>query len=114
LLIPPPTPGATLAVKPSLGTPGFVALVTGTGFAPGPVQLTWAPGIGSFAATAGPDGTFTAQVLVFPHDRLGPRTLVATGGAVTATAPFLVVPNTVHPSGKDVTQITRLRSFNQR
>lgn len=103
------TPGAALVVVPPLGPPGFVTTARGSGFSPGPVSLRWAPGIGETEATAGEDGTFEARVLVFPRDRLGPRTLIASGGDAVATAPLLVVPSTVQPSAKVVTQITRLR-----
>jgi hypothetical protein len=112
--IPPPIAGVTLTVTPAIGPPGFVALAHGAGFPPGPVALAWAPGVGTFTATAGPDGTFDVQVLVFPRDRLGPRGLVATSGTASASAQFLVVPNTVRPSGKDVSQINRIRRFLQR
>lgn len=112
--IPPITAGATLTVTPPLGPPGFVAIATGAGFAPGPVDLVWSPGIGKFLAVAGADGTFRVQVLVMTRDRLGRRQLVATAAGVTATTEFLVVPPTVQPSGQDVSQITRIRRFNQR
>ncbi|HET9442898.1 MAG TPA: hypothetical protein VFO65_06215 [Acidimicrobiales bacterium] len=113
--VPPPTPGAALTVTPGLGPPGFVALAAGTGFPPGPVEVTWSAGIGATAATAGDDGTFTVRVLIFPRDRLGPRLLVATAGAVSANAPFLVVPPTIQPAGGgDVAQINRTRRFIQR
>ncbi|HEX2851023.1 MAG TPA: hypothetical protein VHN98_10740 [Acidimicrobiales bacterium] len=109
--IPPPTPGVSLTVTPAIGPAGFVALAQGSGFPPGAVTLVWNPGIGTTPATAGPDGTFTVQVLIFGHDILGPRALIASGGGVSAAAPFLVVPSTMQPSGKDVTQITRIRRF---
>ena len=109
----PPTPGVVLTVVPSLGPPGFVALAKGTGFPPGPVSLAWVQGIGTFTATADATGAFETSVLVFPRDRLGPRLLVASG-TVNASAPFLVVPSTVQPSGKDVAQITRTRRLLQR
>ncbi len=111
IFIPPPPPGVSLTVTPPLGPPGFVAEARGTGFPPGPVVLTWSPGIGTTTALAGPDGTFVSQVLVFGHDVLGPRALLASSGAVSAGAAFLVVPPTVQPSGKDVSQITRARRF---
>lgn len=112
--IPPPLPGVTLTVTPALGPPGFVATAHGSGFPPGPVVLAWTPGIGTFTATAGATGTFDVAVLVFPRDRLGPRQLVATSGTVAASAPFLVVPSTIQPSGANVAQITRIRRFVQR
>ena len=116
IVVPPITPGAALTVNPKLGPPGFVAQAIGTGFPAGPVELVWTPGIGRTIVTAGPDGSFTTQVLVFPKDRIGPRTLVATGaGGASANAPFLVVPPTVQPTaGTDVAQITRIRRFTQR
>ena len=112
--VPPPTPGATLTVSPELGPAGFVTGAAGTGFPPGVVVLTWSPGVGSATAVVGPDGTFSARMLVMPNDRLGPRTLVATSGTTSAFDAFLVVPSSVQPSGQDVQQITRIRRFNQR
>lgn len=112
--LPPPTVGATLSVGPELGPAGFVTGAVGTGFPPGPVTVTWSPGIGTTTAIVGPDGTFTTRVLVFPNDRLGPRALIATAGATTAYDAFLVVQSTVQPSGQDVQQINRIRRFNQR
>lgn len=110
----PPTPGVVLTLVPPLGPPGFVAMARGTGFPPGPVSLAWVQGVGTFTATADATGAFETQVLVFPRDRLGPRLLVATSGTVNASAPFLVVPSTVQPSGKDVAQINRSRRLLQR
>lgn len=112
--LPPPTPGATLTVAPELGPAGFVAGATGSGFPPGAVTLTWSPGIGTTTAIVGPDGTFAARILVFPNDRIGPRALIATGGATTAFDAFLVVQSSVQPSGRNVQQINRIRRFNQR
>jgi hypothetical protein len=113
--LPPPTPGATLTVTPKVGRSGFVTSAVGTGFPPNaPVVLHWQPGVGETTATSGADGTFHAQVLIFPHDQLGPRALVANSGATTAYDAFLVVPSTVKPSGQNVAQITRVRRFLQR
>lgn len=103
-----------VTITPGLGPPGFVATVRGTGFPPGLAVLSWLPGIGTSTAIVGADGTFSGSLLVIPRDRLGMRLVVATAGAATAKAPFLVVPGTVQPSGQDVTQITRLRRFIQR
>jgi hypothetical protein len=113
--VPPPTPGATLTISPRIGPTGFVTGARGTGFPPGPVELHWSPGLGSTTTIAGPDGTFSVRVLVFPKDQLGPRALIATGGATTAYDGFLVVQSSVQPSsGRDVAQITRSRRFTQR
>ena len=91
-------PTAHLVVDPGLGPTGAVARVTGSGFAPGPVTLSWQPGNGGTAATADAAGTFQVYVLVLPKDIIGPRQLVATiSGVIQATAPFLVVPGTVQP-----------------
>lgn len=109
--IPPPTPGVSLVVDPPIGPPGFVTMAHGSGFPAGPVTLVWSPGIGATSAIAAADGTFTVQVLILPHDFLGPRALVASGGGASAGAAFLVVPASVQPSGKDVTQINRSRRF---
>jgi len=115
IVIPPITAGAALSVNPKVGPPGFVATVTGTGFPAGPVLLVWTPGIGTTQAVAGPDGSFKASALIFPKDRLGPRTLVATAGTTTANALFLVVAPSVEPSGgSDIAQINRTRRFIQR
>lgn len=112
--LPPPTPGATLTVAPELGPAGFVTGATGSGFPPGPVTVTWQPGIGATTSIAGPDGTFTVRMLVFPNDRLGPRAIIATAGATTAYDAFLVVQSSVQPSGNNVRHINRIRRFNQR
>ncbi len=109
--IPPPTPGATLSIVPPLGRPGFVAIARGEGFTPGPVTLEWEPGTGTTAAVAGDDGTFVTQVLIMPNDVLGLRTLIATGAVTTASAPFLVVPNSMKPAGRDVAQIVRAHRY---
>lgn len=95
-------PVGHLLVDPPLGPPGSVARVTGSGFSPGPVTLSWTPGLGSTAATADATGTFQAYLLVMPKDVLGPRQLVAkVGPTIVATAPFLAVPGTVQPGGFD-------------
>jgi hypothetical protein len=113
--LPPPTVGATLTVTPEIGPAGFVTAAVGTGFPPGSVvTLSWLPGIGSTTAVVAPDGTFTARILVFPNDRLGPRALVASGSSTTAFDAFLVVQSSVQPSGQNVAQINRIRRFNQR
>lgn len=113
--IPAPTPGATLAIEPSLGPGGFVAAAKGEGFPPNvEVELRWSPGLGEFAATTAPDGTFRVAVLVMDRDVIGPRVLTATAGPAAANAGFLVVPSTVQPSGADVAQISRTRRFLQR
>ncbi|MBW3615359.1 MAG: hypothetical protein KY439_08645 [Actinobacteria bacterium] len=114
VVVPPPTAGASLTLTPPLGPPGVVTLAAGAGFPPGPVTLAWSRGLGTTFAMAGPDGTFAVGMLVFPKDRLGPRTAVASGGGVSANAEFLVVPPTVQPSASDVTQITRIRRFTHR
>jgi len=57
-----------------------------------------------FGIAVGPDGTFTIGILVFHHDRLGPRQLLVTaapGGPTFTdkTADFLVVAPPLQPPG---------------
>jgi Tol biopolymer transport system component len=103
-----------IVLSPTLGPTGTVVAVTGSGFAAGqPVVFAWSAGITpqQLAPTvAAPDGTFVAQVLVLPHDLLGPRTLSATSvvsgtPGQPATAPFLVVPQTAQPPSSPFVRI---------
>jgi WD40-like Beta Propeller Repeat len=96
-----------LHLDPAVGAPGIVTTVTGAGFPPGGlVTLHWSRGITQTMGplVVGPDGTFSASVLVFHNDIEGPRDLIASLGAggptfADQTAPFLVVPATLQPSG---------------
>jgi hypothetical protein len=89
-----------LRVDPGIGPPGFVTMASGTDFPPGTtVTLAWNPGISAptTVVVAG-DGTFQAQVLVFHHDQLGDRRLVATGAGFGAVdTGFLVVAAGLQP-----------------
>jgi Tol biopolymer transport system component len=110
-----------LRLDPATGPTGIVTIATGTGFpANAPVVLTWSVGI-----TPAPlqpiftdaNGGFTAQVLVLPKDREGPRTLSAVATlsgvpATPATAPFLVVTGTAAPPVSGLIQVFR-DSFGQ-
>jgi Tol biopolymer transport system component len=91
-----------LRLSPTVGPPGTVVRADGQGFPPGAsVVLSWHGGITAQAApiTVGPSGAFQAWILVLPNDRLGPRRLEAAlpGGKPLASAPFLVVADTVQP-----------------
>ncbi|MGC9670020.1 hypothetical protein ACNTMW_26190 [Planosporangium sp. 12N6] len=92
-----------IVAVPAIGPPGFVTSVRGTDFPPGaPVALAWSVGITAAAAPVVPavDGTFAAQLLVLPHDRLGPRLIVASGaGFSPVTTPFRVVLPAQQPPG---------------
>ncbi|HLX34123.1 MAG TPA: choice-of-anchor D domain-containing protein [Candidatus Limnocylindrales bacterium] len=96
-----------LHFDPPIGPPGIVTLVTGSGFPPGAtITVHWDVGINQVPSpvAAGPDGTFTIQVLVFPNDVVGPRNLVASataGGPLfpDVFGPFLVVPRPLQPPG---------------
>jgi Tol biopolymer transport system component len=110
-----------LRLDPPTGPTGTVTIATGAGFpANAPVVLTWSVGITPtplqpiFTDT---NGSFTAQVLVLPKDREGPRTLsalVTLSGvpAAPATAPFLVVAGTAAPPVSGLIQVFR-DSFGQ-
>ena len=103
---PSPSPLAGFSPKitltPAVGPPGTVVSVDGTGFPPArALVLVWAPGIGRTPVTTDARGTFTArQVLVFPKDQLGARTLTA-DPFPGATAGFLVVPPPLAPGGAE-------------
>ena len=72
---------ARVTLDPPIGSPGIVTVAEGTGFPAGAViRLRWDRGITPKLAdvTADADGAFRVQVLVFHHDLLGDRRLVAT------------------------------------
>jgi hypothetical protein len=95
-----PTTTPSIRLDPPNSAPGFVIFVVGSDFPQNAaVTLRWDHGIGaSRPITVQPDatGAFRAQVLIFPHDFAGLRTLQAGTDAdpaafPTATATFLVV-----------------------
>ncbi|MFG2062665.1 hypothetical protein ACGFIK_14735 [Micromonospora sp. NPDC048871] len=92
-----------IVAVPSIGPPGFVASIRGEDFPPGrPLRLSWDLGITAAAPPVRPaaDGSFTAQLLVLPKDRLGGRQAVATGtGFSPVRTPFLVVLPAQQPPG---------------
>lgn len=100
-------PAAQVRLEPALGPPGVVTRLSGSNFPPGAlVTITWDRGITQLLdpVAVNPDGTFTIDVLVFHHDRLGPRKLAVTAGPggppfVEHSAPFLVVPAPIQPTG---------------
>src|SRR5262249_6228861 len=86
-----------LALRPAIGPPGFVTSAIGSHFpAHAGVLLTWDRGLGRVEVRANKAGSFRVSVLVFYHDFLGRRELVATPlrkhKFSTARARFLVVP----------------------
>jgi Tol biopolymer transport system component len=94
-----------LAVDPAIGPQGFVTRAVGAGFPPGAsIRLIWSVGISETPGIVEvrPDGTIEAQALVFHHDELGYRQLLAVPvsgprfGDVLAQ-PFLVLPRAVQP-----------------
>jgi DNA-binding beta-propeller fold protein YncE len=92
----------TISLSPTVGPPGAVVGVTGSGF-PANTQLTlaWQPGIGTFQAMTDSSGGLRTSVLVFPHDQLGATQLVAqiTPPTSAASAAFLVVQSPGEPGG---------------
>jgi len=95
----------TLTVDPATGPQGFVTRVLGTNLPPGAtVKLTWSIGISQTPGlvVVRPDGTIDAQMLVFHHDLLGPRTLIAgpAGGpkfGAVSSQEFTVLPRAIQP-----------------
>jgi hypothetical protein len=74
----------------------------GSGFPPGAqVTLTWKPAIQQTVSTsADASGMLALDLVVFPHDQLGPVTLTASGtGFTSASTNYLVVPNSWEPAG---------------
>jgi len=93
-----PVAAPTLTVSPPDGPPGFVTTAVGHNFAPSSVVvLTWSAGIGTTLVPTDATGSFTTGVLIFDHDILGPRNLIATDHFIIAQASFLVVPGDAQP-----------------
>ena len=70
---------AKVEIKPPVGRPGIVAIVTGSGFPPSTkVTLKWSQGITGTMPPIVTDahGAFRVQMLVFRNDVIGPRDLV--------------------------------------
>lgn len=108
----------SVALDPPIGPPGFVSLAVGSGFpANSPLTIGWdSPALRSKPQCRTRDsgqnpvtdqnGAFQCEVLVFYHDRLGPRTLSASvpnpygavaGSAILVQAPFFVTPGREQP-----------------
>lgn len=96
-----------LKLVPDIGPPGIVTTAVGTGFPPSfPVDFAWTVGVlppGVQTVVTQPDGTFTFEILIFPHDTIGARQLVASRNPKSppfadAKADFLVVPGSVQPN----------------
>jgi hypothetical protein len=91
---------ARLAANPAVSSSGEVTQVTGTGFPAGQrITLSWQPGLGTVTVIAATSGALTAEMVIFPDDSTGPRTLLATApsGQVLAQAAFLVEAPSVEP-----------------
>ncbi|WP_436772346.1 VWA domain-containing protein [Yinghuangia sp. YIM S09857] len=91
-----------LTVSPAVAAVGQVVQVRGVDFPPGTVlSFGWDVGITANAQpTVVPTaGSFDAQVLILPKDRVGPRQLLVgrPGGAPPARVPVLVVPRNEQP-----------------
>jgi len=98
----PNSPNAQLTVNPAAGPTGSVPSVHGTGFAPGAtVVLQWRPGVGSATVVADASGSFTVQMLVMPHDVIGPRQVVAFGYPPSVSANFLAGLDSAGPPNPD-------------
>ena len=99
---------AAIKLTPTVGPPGTVVTVTGTGFPIGAVvKLTWNQGVPLALAsiTIPASQGFKVTLLIFPHDQLGKRRMSAApdlsvSGAPLfniATADFLVVEGSAQP-----------------
>jgi Tol biopolymer transport system component len=106
---------ATLTLDPGIGSPGMVTIAEGHGFPAGArIRLSWEPGITPKMPdiVADASGSFRAQVLVFHHDLLGERKLVATrvGGPAfpRVDATLLVVPGQGQPPTFALLRLLRL------
>ena len=104
---PPRVLDPTLTLTPPVGPPGTVTVAHGADFpASVAIQLAWSQGISGASPVIVTDGagSFTATVLVFPHDELGVRVLTAVSVVPPdssllgfASATFLVTPGAVQP-----------------
>ncbi|HEY5627973.1 MAG TPA: choice-of-anchor D domain-containing protein [Candidatus Limnocylindrales bacterium] len=100
---------AKIVLDPPIGQQGIVVVATGSGFPAGAqLQLTWDPGMTPTLpiVTADAKGGFKVQVLVFHHDVVGLRNLVAkwVGGPEfpTLEVPMLVTVRSAVPPGYGV------------
>jgi hypothetical protein len=96
-----------LKLIPAVGPPGAVTTAVGTGYPPNAaVDFAWTVGVlppGLATVVTAADGTFMFEILIFPHDTLGARQLVASRNPkspafATVMADFLVVPGSVQPN----------------
>jgi Tol biopolymer transport system component len=81
-----------LTVSPTVAYGGEVVRATGVAFpATATITLTWDKGLGVTKATTDANGVFSVDVVLFPDDMIGARTLQAAGptGTRLATTPFL-------------------------
>ena len=99
-----------LTTSPTVGPPGTVVTVTGTGFPPNTtVTVLWSISSGSAVATTDAAGNLTTQLVILVPDVLGPRyAMVASFSG--ATAPFLVVAGAAEPGGSGASPVFRTES----
>jgi hypothetical protein len=97
-----PSGAPILVLNPTVGPPGTIVTVSGSGFRPNTaVTVTWSVSTGSVVITADRNGNLPpSPLLILTPDVLGPRLAVASS-TPQATAPFLVVPATSEPGGDD-------------
>ncbi|MGH3156631.1 MAG: choice-of-anchor D domain-containing protein, partial [Streptosporangiaceae bacterium] len=92
-------PQPLLVVSPGVASAGEACQVTGSSFPPyRKITLSWSPGLGSAVARSSSAGGFSAAMVIFPNDFIGPRSLIASGATgQLASAPFLVQQAPVEP-----------------
>jgi uncharacterized repeat protein (TIGR01451 family) len=91
-----------LVLRPTLGPPGFVTRAIGSHFpAHAHVLLRWNQGLGRLVIRANRSGSFRVPVLIFYHDLLGRRQLIASPHGKPRFSParagFLAVPGSLEP-----------------
>jgi DNA-binding beta-propeller fold protein YncE len=101
----------TISLNPTVGPPGTVVEVTGSGFpANTTLTLAWQPGIGTTRATTDQNHDLHAWVLVLPHDDLtdllGARKLVVQESPGVSAA-FLVEVSPGEPGGGEALVLYR-------
>ena len=83
--------GGSISVNPNFGRAGSQATVTGSGFAPGVIKLTWDSPEGPVLAAPQANGSFSVDITI-PDAQPGVHMIIADGNRSVSTArPFEVI-----------------------